>query len=65
MLKIVKKLERKQYMANMVTEAVLKMRAGEKLLLTSNTVQINTGEYRLLSVTSQKLKKDWLKGAPT
>ena len=64
MLKIVKKLERKQYMANMVTEAVLKMRAGERLLLMSNTVRINTGEYRLLSDTSQKLKKDWLKGGP-
>lgn len=64
MLKIVKKLERKQYMANMVTEAVLKLRAGERLLLMSNTVRINTGEYRLLSDTSQKLKKDWLKGGP-
>lgn len=64
MLKIVKKLERKQYMANMVTEAVLKLRAGERLLLMSNTARINTGEYRLLSDTSQKLKKDWLKGGP-
>lgn len=53
MLKLVKKIERKQYI-QFRGQATLKN--TELTLLTANPVHVNTGQYRTLAVTGKKIQ---------
>lgn len=63
LLKIIKKLEVKRFL-EFKLELVHKIQPRESLIIISNRLLLNTGEYRLFQDSLQKIKKEWLR-APT
>lgn len=57
MLKLVRKIEKKQFIAGVAEhEKRFKLRSTELGLLVANPVHVNTGQYRALAATTRKIK---------